>query len=1265
MGIAGTHVRRVTCSLVALTLVAVLAPVAAATAATSFTPGDVVVYRVGTGASLSSASAAVTLDEFGPSGGAAPLESVPLPTAAGSSGNPLTASGTATSEGLLTLSGDGRYLMLSGYATAPGTSSVAGSSATAVPRTVGRVDAAGNVDTTTALTDFANGNNPRSATSSDGTNIWVGGAAGGVRYATLGATTSTSLNSSDTNVREVSVVDGQLYTSADPTKAGSLTVGTVGTGLPTTGGQTISNLTFSPAPAEPYGYAFLTLGTGAGPDTLYLADNSAGAILKYCLVGSTWTEEGAGVPLANVTGLTANDVHGTVIIYATTTSGANGNLYAITDTSGLDGALGGSAGAPIATAPTGEGFRGVAFAPGTTIGSGPGTPPVTPSVTTSDSSLEAVMSDPTNPTLGVTVSDPNYTAEDLTVSATSSNPAVAAGAAVSGAGGQRTLTVTPGNTVGYSTITLTVTAPDNTTATTTVDYGLSAYDGDASDRYHAGAGNASTEIDVGDGYMVVADDLSNVLRLYKEDTSGPAVASFDFTSQLPSGTTSIDIEAAARNGNTIYWFGSMSNSDSGNERPAASTMFATEVSGSGQGTTLTYLGSYAGLRQDLINWDVANGSPLGLSDSASGDSKTASGLNVEGFEFAPGSTTTGYLAFRAPLEPTTNRSAALLVPVTDIPSLIGAPAGSATFGAPIEMNLGGLALREMRRNAHDQYLLIAGTADGSNSTFHLYTWDGKPGDAPTLTGTSVPQIEDGAWEGIVSVPDPLVDGAAVNLVEDNGDTAWYSDASTSKSGLPTGLQKDLDRTFTVSLPAQTVQFTSTPPSPGAVGGTYDVSATASSGLPVTLSIDAASTGGACTLSGSTVTFGAPGTCVIDADQAGNESFAPAPTAQQTVAVAGPPSATISTPTEGATYGENQVVDASYSCADGPNGPGISSCADSQGVGNGKPIHTSTPGDYTFAVTATSRDGATSTSTVSYTVVPVANTIPPVITGAPVDGQVLNASTGSFTSPSKLKYSYQWEDCTDATLESCTPTGKATSNAYKLTTADVGDYVTVVVTATDKAGDQGQATAQPVGPVAAPSAPTYTEAPALSGTAADGQALKTSKGTWSSPDKLTYTYQWVLCSDVSGDACTPISGATHTSYKLTSADVGLFVTAVVTATDQEGQTGHAQGTPEQVSPPPPPSNMGLPVISGNFATGKTLRTTKGSWSSPDDLTYTYQWQRCEDSGTCTNIDGANAQTYKLTGADTAGQVTVVVSATDGEGRATQATAQPVGGGTAAS
>ena len=54
------------------------------------------------------------------------------------------------------------------------------------PRTVARVDVLGNVDTTTALTDFATGNNPRSAASDNGTNLWVGGGAGGVRFGHAG-----------------------------------------------------------------------------------------------------------------------------------------------------------------------------------------------------------------------------------------------------------------------------------------------------------------------------------------------------------------------------------------------------------------------------------------------------------------------------------------------------------------------------------------------------------------------------------------------------------------------------------------------------------------------------------------------------------------------------------------------------------------------------------------------------------------------------------------------------------------------------------------------------------------------------------------------------------------------------------------------------------------------------------------------------------------------------------------------------------------------
>ena len=56
-----------------------------------------------------------------------------------------------------------------------------------------------------------------------------------------------------------------------------------------------------------------------------------------------------------------------------------------------------------------------------------------------------------------------------------------------------------------------------------------------------------------------------------------------------------------------------------------------------------------------------------------------------------------------------------------------------------------------------------------------------------------------------------------------------------------------------------------------------------SGNPVTFSIDPAS-GSVCSISGSTVTFDNPGTCVIDANQAGGAGYQAAPQAQQTVTV---------------------------------------------------------------------------------------------------------------------------------------------------------------------------------------------------------------------------------------------------------------------------------------------------------------------------------------------------------------------------------------------
>lgn len=85
---------------------------------------------------------------------------------------------------------------------------------------------------------------------------------------------------------------------------------------------------------------------------------------------------------------------------------------------------------------------------------------------------------------------------------------------------------------------------------------------------------------------------------------------------------------------------------------------------------------------------------------------------------------------------------------------------------------------------------------------------------------------------------------------------------------------------------QAISFTSTPPVNPSPGQTYPVTGTGGgSGNGVIFTIDPAS-GKACTISPQTsvVTFTAPGTCLIDANQAGDSLFEPAPQERQTITV---------------------------------------------------------------------------------------------------------------------------------------------------------------------------------------------------------------------------------------------------------------------------------------------------------------------------------------------------------------------------------------------
>lgn len=338
-------------------------------AAAPFTAGNVVVYRAGDGSSsLINTGSAVFLDEFTANGDL--VQSIPLPVVAEGANFPLIASGTATSEGLLTRSEDRRFLLLTGYGRAiGGAGSLASTSGAVVPRVVGRVDASGVIDTSTALADFASGNNPRSAASSDGKSLWVAGGAGGVRHAALGASSSVQLATAVTNLRQVDIADGQLYVS---TASGSaFRIAAVGAGLPVTEGQALANLPgFPMSSGSPYAYAFVDVSEAvAGLDTLYVADDNAtsGGIAKYSLVDGSWVSNGsAGLAGDAYRGIVARREVDGVRLFATRKGGSaaagGGELVGMLDASGFNAAISGAP-ALLAAATTNTAFRGLAFTP--------------------------------------------------------------------------------------------------------------------------------------------------------------------------------------------------------------------------------------------------------------------------------------------------------------------------------------------------------------------------------------------------------------------------------------------------------------------------------------------------------------------------------------------------------------------------------------------------------------------------------------------------------------------------------------------------------------------------------------------------------------------------------------------------------------------------------------------------------------------------------------------------------------------------------------
>lgn len=337
-------------SLAALALTVTLAMTATAA---PFTAGNLAVQRVGTGTiALSSAATAVFVDEITTAG--VVVQSLSVPT---NSASVLLNSGTATSEGAMSLSTNGQLLSVVGYSTNYGAASVAGSSSASCPRVIGTLNGNGLFNLAASNSTSFNANNIRGGVTDGAGNYWAVGANSGVVYMGTGA--QTALSGTVANSRVIRQFGGNLYYSTGSGNRGIIQI----SGTPTSGSLSSTNYII-PTGAQfgtnssPYAFVFdPTMSVAYVADTNPNTNSaSVGGVEKWTNNAGVW---GFAYTLAygtnGATGLAVDFSQANPVVYGTTALGTS--IFKVVDTGAS------SVGTLVCTAPANELYHGLSLAP--------------------------------------------------------------------------------------------------------------------------------------------------------------------------------------------------------------------------------------------------------------------------------------------------------------------------------------------------------------------------------------------------------------------------------------------------------------------------------------------------------------------------------------------------------------------------------------------------------------------------------------------------------------------------------------------------------------------------------------------------------------------------------------------------------------------------------------------------------------------------------------------------------------------------------------